>query len=425
MVPIPVLWVPYFTGNRISQMADYGLDFRLVARPASVTVSGMDPSLPLMPSAPTLVKIPPGELEALPLGPLTTAELAAAVPGAASREHYCRIWHGMYRREDQVDDLELRSRALARTFPDGVLRGRSAALLWGDDSVAVDALPEIWLPATRRAREGRIYRYGALPGHAVTEVDGLRVTTPLRTCRDLAVDLELEDAVVSAERLCAMVAELPAQLRAAAEHPSGRGARAFAQVVQAFDPRSASARSSRARMTLAAAGCGNFGHGHQVRLGGSTVVLPLADPVARCAVFTSPAAAWSGPGPGTGPGPGPGARPGARPGATVGGGPVQVQRDGTPARHQARLQGAGWTVIIVRGQMRDGASSSSSSSSSPSPSPSSSWSSRPGTVPDTGSAGIPRRAAALLATRWPETEIRLPAYGDPASDPHGIWGPSW
>lgn len=398
MVPIPVLWAPYSTGNRISQMADYGLDFRLVARPASVTVSSMNPSLPLMPSSPTLVKIPPGELEALPLGPLTTAELAAAVPGAASREHYCRIWHGMYRREDQVDDLELRSRALARTFPDGVLRGRSAALMWGDDSVAVDALPEIWLPATRRAREGRIYRYGAMPGHAVTEVDGLRVTTPLRTCRDLAVDLEFEDAVVSVERLCAMVAELPAQLRAAAEHPSGRGARAFAQVVQAFDPRSTSARSSRARMALAAAGCGNFGHGHQVRLGGSTVVLPLADPVARCAVFTSPAPAWSAPGPGLGPGAGPG--PGS----------VPVRRDGTPASHQARLQGAGWTVVIVSGQKRDGAPSSSS---------------RPGTAPDTGSAGIPRRAAALLATRWPETEIRLPAYGDPASDPHGIWGPSW
>ncbi|MBB0996338.1 hypothetical protein G6024_04340, partial [Dietzia maris] len=67
-----------------------------------------------------------------PPGPLTTAELAAAVPDPAGRARYRRIWHGMYRREDQPDDLRLRSVALARAWPEGVLRGRSAALLWGD-----------------------------------------------------------------------------------------------------------------------------------------------------------------------------------------------------------------------------------------------------------------------------------------------------
>src|SRR5699024_3643126 len=78
----------------------------------------------------------------LPPGPVTSAELAAAVPDARDRRRYRRIWHGMYRREDQVDDLALRTAALACAWPDGVLRGRSAALLWGYDTAPADAPPE-------------------------------------------------------------------------------------------------------------------------------------------------------------------------------------------------------------------------------------------------------------------------------------------
>ena len=343
----------------------------------------------------TASEIPTG----LPPGPLTSAELDEQVSAPLIKKYYRRIWWGMYRRADQPDDLLTRSRALARSFPEGVLRGRSAALLWGDDSVPADALPEIWLPGTRKAREGRIYRYGALPPHAVTEIDGLRVTTPLRTCRDLAVDLDLEDAVVSVERLCAMVAELPAQLRAAIEHPSGRGAHRFAKVVRACDPGSFSALSTRARLLLAGADCGDFRHGHRVVLGSGTVELPLADPAARCVVFTSAA---------------------------------RARRDRTASRHQSRLQSAGWTVIIVRergvGSVR---SRLSGSDAGPVPVPRVHQTGGRGIDPGTGShsvqglgqVAIPRRAAGLLAARWPATELRLPAHRSGADDPHGLWGP--
>lgn len=315
-------------------------------------------------------------LEDLPPGPLTTAELAATVP-AHCRGRYRRIWHGMYRREDQADDLRLRSVALARTWPDGVLRGRSAALLWGDDSIPADAPPEIWLPSTRRSRPGRVYRYGALPSSAVTAIDGLRVTTPLRTCRDLAVDLDFGDAVVSVERLCAMVAELPGQLRGAAEHPAGRGMRRFREVIRAAEPRSGSAASTRARLALAAAGCGTFGHGHTVRMGHFTVDLPLADPVARCVVFTP------------------------------GGGPATPGR--SAERYRARLLGAGWTVIVVRGAGEAAAI--------------------PEDAPPCGNGradGVGSRAAAVLTSRWPMTEVRFPLPADGAADPHGMWsGGDW
>lgn len=344
----------------------------------------------------------PVDVGGLPPGPLTTEELDARVPARLVREHYHRLWRGMYRREDQADDLLFRSRALARSRPDGILRGRSAAAVWGDDSAPEGTLPEIWVPIPSRALHGRIYRHGTLPRHAVTEVAGLPVTTPLRTCRDLVGDLEFEDAVVSIERLCAKVAELPAQLRAAAEHPAGRAGRRFTRVVEAVDLLSASAMSSRARLLLAGAGCGSFRHGHRVVLGAGPVELPLADPVARCVVFTSP---------------------------------ITEGRAKTAARHQSLLQAAGWTVIIVRGRDRGRDRGREHERGIVTPAgdpltgsgvvPATATAAAQATAAAAGRVAVPRRASGLLAVRWPDTELRLPADPGPADDPHGLWGEAW
>ena len=319
--------------------------------------------------------------------------------------HYFRIWRGMYGRNDQVDGLELRSRALARLFPEGVLRGRSAAQVWGDDSIPTDCVPEIWLPSTRKAPADRIYRYGELPAYSVTEVDGLSVTTPLRTCRDLSADLGFEDAVVSVERLCAMVAALPAQLRAVTRHPSstsgpsspnssgdpshlgsrsqpgGRRARDFDRVVRALDTQSLSALSTRVRLELAAAGFGRFVHAHRVRMGSRTIEFALADPAARCGIVTidDPLSAAG----------------------RVGGGLAAELRPSTELL--MRLRQAGWTVFIVRDQSLEGVPHASRSR------------------PDPGE-GHTGGVAALLAARWPGTEIYPAVVDDAASDPHGIWG---
>ncbi|MEH6822164.1 MAG: hypothetical protein V7706_19735 [Dietzia psychralcaliphila] len=312
----------------------------------------------------------------LPAGPLTTAELAAAVADPRDRGRYVRIWHGFYRRDDQVDDLRLRSVALARAWPEGVLRGRSAALLWGDDSTPADAPPEIWLPSTRRSRQGRVYRYGAMPPAAVTELGGLRVTTPLRTCRDLACDLDLEDAVVAVERLCAAVPGLAGRLGAAAEHPAGRGARRFAEVVAAVEPGSASAESTRARLRLATAGFGGFSEGNRIRIAGRCVSLPLADPAARCVVMF--------PGGSTGP------------------------LDGVGSEHyRAALRRAGWTVIVVRGPSTSGST----------PRPAGDGAQPRGQACDPGAGGV------LLALRslWPGARLFPPLVGESVADPLGMW----
>ncbi len=318
----------------------------------------------------TPTSIRPQRVAGLPAGPLTTAELVAAVPDPRERGCYRRIWHGLYRRADQVDDLRLRSVALARTWPQGVLRGRSAALLWGDDSAPADALPEIWLPATRRSREGRIYRYGSMPAAAVTRLGGLRLTTPLRTCRDLAGDLDLEDAVVAVERVCAAVPGLAGQLAGAVAHPSGRGARRFGAVVGEVDPASGSVLTTRARLTLAAGGVGGFAAGHQVRFGRRTVTLPLADPVARYAVVT----------------------------------PEEPPRPGYRAptdQDRMLLRRSGWTVFLVTGRAG----------------PPRNAAAHPG-GPGVGGG---KEVLAVLSSRWPGSQMLSPTPGDPAADPHGIW----
>lgn len=312
-------------------------------------------------------------LGGLPPGPVTATELAAAVPDAADRRRYVRIWHGMYRHEKQPDDLWLRSRALARTFPDGVLRGRSAALLWGEDSVPQDALPEIWLPATRKSCPGRVYRYGALPHAAITEVHGLRVTTPLRTCRDLAVELPFADAVLAVERMCVAQPGLAPELAAAVAHPAGsagdraarRRARQVAAVVEAIDPQPVAVDISRARSLLVAAGIEGFGYGHEVRIDGRTRVLPLGDPVSRCVVVTE----------------------GGR------GASAELMCD---ERARQLLRRAGWTLVVVNGPAVED-------------------------EPE-GVAGIDEvDVVRTLRSRWPASEVLGPLDGGSASDPHGIW----
>lgn len=310
----------------------------------------------------------------LPPGPLTTAELHSAVPDARDRGRYERIWHGVYRRPDQRDDLRLRSLALARIWPEGVLRGRSAAVLWGDDSVPDTAPPEIWLPSTRRAPRGRVYRYGALPPSAVTELEGLRVTTPLRTCRDLSCDLPLEDAVISVERLCAADPDLVERLRAAVAHPSGRGARRFAAVVGQADPRSGSVEATRVRLMLKGAGFDRFTEGHQVRMGRRTIALPLADPVARCVVIA----------------------PGAR---SI---PDQRMRDNSV---RVALRRTGWTIIAVRGP------EAPAQMSEP----------HPVQVVSGSQETVPGPVLAVLRTRWSGSVEYPPLVGEPAADPHGMW----
>lgn len=342
--------------------------------------------------------------DCLPPGPLTTAELAAAVREGADRERYHRIWHGMYRREDQPDDLQLRGRTLARTFPEGVLRGRSAALLWGDDSVPSDALPEIWLPSTRRSRPGRVYRYGTMRPEAITELDGVRVTSLLRTCRDLAADLPFGEAVVAVERMCAAHPQLATQLSAAAAHPAGRGIQRFVAVVDAIELGATSADESRARQLLSAAGYEGFGYGHSIRSHRRTVSLPLADPITRCMVIGRAVwAAWN-------------------------------------ESARSALRNAGWSVVVITGLAVSEVSPEPGGAPTTTLGPAFASASAGRAEPrDCGERDCGERdaghpyfdadgagwagadVAAVMRSRWPATSLLEPMDCRPAADPFGMW----
>lgn len=105
-----------------------------------------------------------------------------------------RVLHGVYVRTDAEDSLELRCAALALVLPeDVVVVDRTAAWLYGIDVLSLvehSTLPDIETASTNgRDRVRRQGVYGGkrdLVEDEICEVNGIRVTTPVRTACDLA-----------------------------------------------------------------------------------------------------------------------------------------------------------------------------------------------------------------------------------------------
>ncbi|MGH3585259.1 MAG: hypothetical protein ACRDQ0_02955 [Pseudonocardia sp.] len=100
-------------------------------------------------------------------------------------------------------DLALRSRAAYRYVEGrGVLSGYSAAELLGASCGARDAPAEVTVPPRgQRSPAGlRVHRTDLAPGE-IQELDGVLVTTPLRTAYDLARRGDLVERVVAVDRL--------------------------------------------------------------------------------------------------------------------------------------------------------------------------------------------------------------------------------
>jgi hypothetical protein len=136
-----------------------------------------------------------------------------------------------------------------------VFSGLTAARIHGfaDDG----PVTEITLPqdVSVHARAGLSLRSVALDPGDVTTCGPLPVTTPLRTCFDLACTLALTEAVVALDsathRGCVALPELRAYVA------RSRGARGIAQarrVVDLVEPRAESPMESRLRMVLVLAG---------------------------------------------------------------------------------------------------------------------------------------------------------------------------
>lgn len=120
-----------------------------------------------------------------------------------------KICHGVYISSDVPDSLALRAAALKRVVPErAVICRRSAAWLHGVDVLAFGAhlqVPpvEVLVPAgTAAVRRRGVEGYsGVLRDEEVHEVDGVLVTSPLRTALDLGRWLSLLDGVAGLDAM--------------------------------------------------------------------------------------------------------------------------------------------------------------------------------------------------------------------------------
>jgi len=133
----------------------------------------------------------------------------------------------------------------------GVVAGWSAAAVHGARWVPEDAEGEVVVTGKARAQRGLTAWRWDLDATEVTDVNGMAVTTTLRTAHDLGRRLPLVEAVAVIDELCWMsCAEPEAVLRHAELHPGGRGVIRLRRAVALADTGSESPWETRARVAV-------------------------------------------------------------------------------------------------------------------------------------------------------------------------------
>ncbi|MFG1951519.1 type IV toxin-antitoxin system AbiEi family antitoxin [Micromonospora sp. NPDC048830] len=153
----------------------------------------------------------------------------------------------------------LRCVAAARwLLPEGItIAGRSAAALFGAGTVDATAPLDVLVPAGRRFGPvaGLAVHTAAMTDGDIRQRDGIPVTTPERTCWDLAQWLGVEDAVALVDSLVRHGLVRPGQLRDRARASVGvRGWKRMLRVAELADGGAESPQESRVRVRLVLAG---------------------------------------------------------------------------------------------------------------------------------------------------------------------------
>lgn len=111
------------------------------------------------------------------------------------------------------------------------------------------------MPSRRRGQDGLVVRHEALPDDEITTVDGVRVTTPLRTAYDLARRLPTVEAVVAVDALTHVWAFPPADILSFAHRYVGaHGRPRLPGIVALAEPRAGSPMETRVRLAIGAGG---------------------------------------------------------------------------------------------------------------------------------------------------------------------------
>ncbi|RAO05626.1 uncharacterized protein GUI43_04926 [Micromonospora noduli] len=174
-----------------------------------------------------------------------------------------RAWRPLFR--DVYADARLavthrtRCAAAARWVlpPGAAIAGRSAAALYGAAPVADHEPIDVLVPAGTRFGpvSGLVVHTGAIAATDVAVRQGIPVTTPTRTCWDLAQWLPTEDAVAVVDRLANQRLVALPQLRADSRTWIGnRGWKRMARVAELADAGAESIPESRLRVRIVLAG---------------------------------------------------------------------------------------------------------------------------------------------------------------------------
>jgi hypothetical protein len=238
----------------------------------------------------------------LRLRPFTTAQAAAAgVSRSALRgDSWRHIFRDVWAHRDLPDTRETRLAAVQLVIADGAfICGPTAAWLHGID--VQDRRSElVWVGCRNgsrlRTRQGCFVREITVEDDDIQQLDGVAVTTPLRTAFDCARWLSLVEGVVVADWLAHAGLIAAEELTAyASTHRGLRGVRRLAQVGDLLEPRSESPMESRLRVLLITSGLPRPEPQWEVRdsAGGFVARLDLAYPDRRLAVEYDGALHWA------------------------------------------------------------------------------------------------------------------------------------
>lgn len=218
--------------------------------------SGSGRAVPILHGVPP-AKIPPS----LRTGPFTVRQAEAA--GLTRSALRSSVWRNPFRDVYVLAELEetltQRLAALRLVLPGhAVACGLTAAWLHGADVRRQDDLTiHVVVPPDRRIRrrEGLVVAESTLSADDVVVIDGVQVTSPLKTAYDCARTLALVEGVVVADALAhadlLTVEDLAAYV---ACHRKARGVRRADEVVRQVEPLSESPMESRLRMGIVLGG---------------------------------------------------------------------------------------------------------------------------------------------------------------------------
>jgi very-short-patch-repair endonuclease len=173
-------------------------------------------------------------------------------PGVLRGPRFRRLFPDIYVPADTEVDLELLSRAAYLLVAGrGALGGHSAAELLGASCAPLGTPAEVVLPHRVRPHPQLLARQDRIPPDELQELDGLVVTTPLRTAYDLGRRTPLVEAVVAVDALAHLHRFDPRELMVLARrHLGSRGSLQLPQVVELSDHRAESPMETRIRLAL-------------------------------------------------------------------------------------------------------------------------------------------------------------------------------